>query len=41
MNFTDCVRGTLTLGDGAWGTELQKLGAALGILSGRMESHKT
>ena len=30
MNFTDCVRGTLTLADGAWGTELQKLGAPLG-----------
>jgi 5-methyltetrahydrofolate--homocysteine methyltransferase len=30
MNFTDCVRGSLTLADGAWGTELQKLGAPLG-----------
>ena len=30
MNFTDCVRGTLTLADCAWGTELQKLGAPLG-----------
>src|SRR5271165_730627 len=30
MNFADCVRGTLTLADGAWGTELQKLGAPLG-----------
>ncbi|MFI5097192.1 MAG: homocysteine S-methyltransferase family protein [Candidatus Acidiferrales bacterium] len=30
MKFTDCVRGTLTLADGAWGTELQKLGAPLG-----------
>ena len=30
MNFTNCVRGTLTLADGAWGTELQKLGAPLG-----------
>lgn len=30
MNLTDCVRGTLTLTDGAWGTELQKLGAPLG-----------
>lgn len=30
MNFTDCIRGTLTLADGAWGTELQKLGAPLG-----------
>ncbi len=30
MNFNDCVRGTLTLADGAWGTELQKLGAPLG-----------
>ncbi len=30
MNFTDCLRGTLTLADGAWGTELQKLGAPLG-----------
>jgi len=30
MNFTECVRGSLTLADGAWGTELQKLGAPLG-----------
>ena len=30
MNFTECLRGTLTLADGAWGTELQKLGAPLG-----------
>ncbi len=30
MNFTDCIRGTWTLADGAWGTELQKLGAPLG-----------
>jgi len=30
MNFTDCIRGSLTLADGAWGTELQKLGAPLG-----------
>jgi methionine synthase I (cobalamin-dependent) len=30
MRFTDCVRGTLTLTDGAWGTELQRLGAQLG-----------
>ena len=30
MNFADCVRGSLTLADGAWGTELQKLGAPLG-----------
>jgi len=30
MNFTNCVRGTLSLADGAWGTELQKLGASLG-----------
>jgi methionine synthase I (cobalamin-dependent) len=30
MKFTDCIRGTLTLADGAWGTELQKLGAPLG-----------
>ncbi|HKM82256.1 MAG TPA: homocysteine S-methyltransferase family protein [Candidatus Acidoferrum sp.] len=30
MNFTDCLRGTLILADGAWGTELQKLGAPLG-----------
>ena len=29
MNFTDYIRGTLTLADGAWGTELQKLGAPL------------
>lgn len=30
MNFRDCLRGTLTLADGAWGTELQNLGAPLG-----------
>ncbi len=30
MSFTDCVRGSLTLADGAWGTQLQKFGAPLG-----------
>jgi methionine synthase I (cobalamin-dependent) len=30
MRFADCLRGTTTLTDGAWGTEFQKLGAALG-----------
>lgn len=30
MNLRDCIRGTLTLADGAWGTELQRLGAPLG-----------
>jgi 5-methyltetrahydrofolate--homocysteine methyltransferase len=30
MRFVDCVRGTTTLTDGAWGTEFQKLGAGLG-----------
>jgi len=30
MNFSDCLRGSLTLADGAWGTELQKLGASPG-----------
>jgi methionine synthase I (cobalamin-dependent) len=30
MRFADCVRGTITLSDGAWGTEFQKLGARLG-----------
>ncbi len=30
MNLSECVRGSLTLADGAWGTELQKLGAPLG-----------
>ena len=30
MRFSDCVRGTLTLTDGAWGTEFQRLGAELG-----------
>lgn len=30
MRFTDCRRGTLTLTDGAWGTEFQQLGAAQG-----------
>jgi 5-methyltetrahydrofolate--homocysteine methyltransferase len=30
MRFQDCVRGTLILTDGAWGTEFQRLGAQLG-----------
>jgi len=30
MHFADCRRGTVTLTDGAWGTEFQKLGAATG-----------
>jgi 5-methyltetrahydrofolate--homocysteine methyltransferase len=30
MRFADCLRGTTTLTDGAWGTEFQRLGAALG-----------
>jgi len=30
MRFADCRRGTVTLTDGAWGTELHKLGAAQG-----------
>jgi 5-methyltetrahydrofolate--homocysteine methyltransferase len=30
VRFTDCLRGTTTLTDGAWGTEFQRLGAALG-----------
>lgn len=30
MRFEDCRRGTITLTDGAWGTEFQVLGAALG-----------
>lgn len=30
MRFADCVRGTLTLTDGAWGTEFQRLGAQFG-----------
>ena len=30
MQFADCVRGTTTLTDGAWGTEFQRLGAGLG-----------
>jgi 5-methyltetrahydrofolate--homocysteine methyltransferase len=30
MRFADCARGTTTLSDGAWGTEFQKVGAALG-----------
>jgi methionine synthase I (cobalamin-dependent) len=30
MRFADCLRGTTTLADGAWGTEFQKLGAQLG-----------
>jgi methionine synthase I (cobalamin-dependent) len=30
MPFGDCARGSITLSDGAWGTELQRLGAPLG-----------
>jgi 5-methyltetrahydrofolate--homocysteine methyltransferase len=30
MRFTDCLRGTITVTDGAWGTEFQRLGATLG-----------
>lgn len=30
MRFADCVRGSITLADGAWGTELQRLGAQFG-----------
>ena len=30
MRFFDCRRGTVTLTDGAWGTEFQKLGAVQG-----------
>lgn len=30
MHFLDCRRGTVTLTDGAWGTEFQKLGALQG-----------
>jgi methionine synthase I (cobalamin-dependent) len=30
MRFADCVRGSITLADGAWGTELQRLGVPLG-----------
>jgi 5-methyltetrahydrofolate--homocysteine methyltransferase len=30
MLFADCLRGTTTITDGAWGTELHKLGAAIG-----------
>jgi len=29
MRFQDCVRGSTTICDGAWGTEFQKLGAGL------------
>lgn len=31
MRFADCLRGTITITDGAWGTEFQKLGAELGV----------
>jgi 5-methyltetrahydrofolate--homocysteine methyltransferase len=31
MRFADCRRGTLTLADGAWGTEFQRHGAAQGV----------
>ncbi|MGB9435908.1 MAG: homocysteine S-methyltransferase family protein [Candidatus Acidiferrum sp.] len=30
MRFADCVRGSITISDGAWGTEFQHLGAQLG-----------
>jgi 5-methyltetrahydrofolate--homocysteine methyltransferase len=30
MRFQDCLRGSITLSDGAWGTEFQRLGAQLG-----------
>jgi len=30
MRFSDCVRGSFTLSDGAWGTEFQHLGTQLG-----------
>jgi 5-methyltetrahydrofolate--homocysteine methyltransferase len=30
MKFVDCSRGTMTLTDGAWGTEFQRLGSTLG-----------
>ena len=30
MRFANCVRGSIVLADGAWGTELQKLGARSG-----------
>jgi len=30
MRFADCVRSSIVLADGAWGTELQKLGARFG-----------
>ncbi len=30
MRFADCLRGTITITDGAWGTEFHKLGAELG-----------
>jgi methionine synthase I (cobalamin-dependent) len=30
MRFADCVRGSITLADGGWGTELQRLGAQFG-----------
>jgi 5-methyltetrahydrofolate--homocysteine methyltransferase len=30
MRFAECVRGRITVTDGAWGTEFQKLGAKLG-----------
>ena len=31
MRFADCLRGTTTLTDGAWGTEFQRFGATLGV----------
>lgn len=40
MRFADCVRGTTTLTDGAWGTEFQKLGAALGECSDEWNVNK-
>ena len=40
MKFADCVRGTTTLTDGAWGTEFQKLVAALGECSDEWNVNK-
>jgi len=40
MRFADCVRGTTTLTDGAWGTEFQRLGAALGACTDEWNINK-
>lgn len=40
MRFEDCLRGTMTLTDGAWGTEFQKRGATLGACADELNLTK-